>query len=852
MAFSVIDRLSSVWKAMRHPTGSQVSVVPVFETWADFDEAINRLLIGFRGTNKNYAELAGNPLDSSLFVAAITVVGNCIIEPDLQVRRLTSRLQDDQIVEDHELVKLWNRPNAFYDGRTMLKALITSLIISDNAFLIKERNADGKLIELWYESHETIGPRYPKDGSRFISHYEQDRGSEKIRRSVEDVIHFRNGLNPMNPRVGLGTSGAILREVYADNESANWYANLMANDAAFRYFLTIDNKAGELGQEDIENIKKLLMAQVSGDNKFKAPVITNAEPKKIQFSPEELDLRAQRYGAEERFAASKGIPPEVMELGAGKQHCLPADTRISTVYRGPVAICDVKVGDEVWAFDPDSSIVRRRVLWSGQTGRKQLFKIKTKNRTIWASDNHPFLVRRREKIPAPNIGHRRSAEWRYWLEWTQVADLKVGDRILEVTALPDTGNSCLPDGTSASAHLMQWLGAFVGDGSYLGSVRAKGVSLAIPQTDRVATVYRSLTASLFSKTSEALLSSSGEAHVPYSMFESLNSFVVQSPRIERFLQGLGFTRGARRKRIPEWVFGLKEELRLAFLCGLLDTDGSVSRRGHAVWRLASKGLVYDTWHLALGLGMSVSNVYHVQQSVDRLPNAGNSDFYDSWQFTIMSSEDVRRIGSDDPLYVNYLAMASEKKRRHSMQRGLGNWILPDWTTTVAIQSIEDGPVEDVYDLTVDVAHNFIADGMIVKNSIYNNVRQAQERFTENYLCPLWMHIGHTLDNQLLPEFSSDPKEFVTFDMSQVRALQEDEKDKHKRIADDYLAGVISRFEARQALGYQPEETDKVYFVPRGGAVVPVGQVPTVMRSNEGQDANMRTSADTIEAVSSTQ
>lgn len=442
---------------MRHPTGSQVSVVPVFETWADFDEAINRLLIGFRGTNKNYAELAGNPLDSSLFVAAITVVGNCIIEPDLQVRRLTSRLQDDQIVEDHELVKLWNRPNAFYDGRTMLKALITSLIISDNAFLIKERNVDGKVIELWYESHETIGPRYPKDGSKFISHYEQDRGSEKIRRSVEDVIHFRNGLNPMNPRVGLGTSGAILREVYADNESANWYANLMANDAAFRYFLTIDNKAGELGQEDIENIKKLLIAQVSGDNKFKAPVITNAEPKKIQFSPEELDLRAQRYGAEERFAASKGIPPEVMELGAGKQH-----------------------------------------------------------------------------------------------------------------------------------------------------------------------------------------------------------------------------------------------------------------------------------------------------------------------------------------------------------------------------------------------------------SIYNNVRQAQERFTENYLCPLWGHIGHTLDNQLLPEFSDDPKEFVAFDMSQVRALQEDEKDKHKRIADDYLAGVISRFEARQALGYQPEETDKVYFVPRGGAVVPVGQVPVVMRSNEGQDANMRTSADTIEAVSSTQ
>lgn len=450
MAF--IDRLQSAWKAMRHPTGSQVTTVPVFQTWADFDEAINRLLIGYQGTNKNYAELAGDPTQSSLFVAAMTVVGNSIVEPDLQVRRLTSRLQDDIIVEGHPLVKLWDRPNRFYDGRTMLKTLVTSLIICGNAYLIKERNGDGKVIELWYEPHDRIRPVYPKDGSEFISYYELDRSPEKDKRSVNDVLHFRgNGLSLTNPRLGLDTSGAILREVFADNESANWYANLMANDAAFRYFLTIDNKNGELQQEDIENIKKLVTAQVTGDNKFKFPIVTNAEPKKVQWSPQELDLRSQRYLAEERFAAVKGIPPEIMELGAGKEH-----------------------------------------------------------------------------------------------------------------------------------------------------------------------------------------------------------------------------------------------------------------------------------------------------------------------------------------------------------------------------------------------------------SIYNNVKSAQERFTENYLCPLWKHIGHTLDHFLLPEFSDDPKEFVTFDLSQVRALQEDEKDKHEWVQKDFLAGIITRYQALQALGHQPTDADKVYYVPRGGALVPANQIPEVMRSNEGQDANMRTSAQTVE------
>lgn len=181
----------------------------------------------------------------------------------------------------------------------------------------------------------------------------------------------------------------------------------------------------------------------------------------------------------------------------------------------------------------------------------------------------------------------------------------------------------------------------------------------------------------------------------------------------------------------------------------------------------------------------------------------------------MSAEDIRRIGSNDPLYVKYLATTNEKKRTN--RAGRGDHILPDLTATVAVQAIEAGPVEDVYDLTVENAHNFIADGLIVHNSIYNNVFQAQQRFANNYLAPFWKHLAETLTHHLLPEFDNQPNHYVFYDTADVKALQEDENNRHKRWREDYLGGGITRAEYRRAIGLDATDADDVYFVPRGGA-----------------------------------
>lgn len=821
--------------------GSGWGAAPIYSSWDAWDTALDRQYSGAGTINRiDYAAKIGDLSRSSLVVAAIRFLGNVLPEARLEVKESTGEKGESKVIPEHPLTKLWERPNDFYSGSTLKKGIAFSWILSGNAYILKFfNNTKTKPLELWYEPHWTMRPVWPVDGSEYISNYEVNRNGVWTPVPVENVIHLRDGIHPYNQRLGFSGIESVLRELYADMEAANYYGSLMGGSAIPPFMVSID--AGvTMKQEQVTEFANELIRKTTGSRRGEPIVAKGAKAYKLGFNPRELDLRESRYMAEDRFCAVMGIPAVVMELGSGLVHCLPAETRISTANRGPVPINEVTTDDTVWACTRDG-LQPRRVLWSGQTGiGQQVYRIKTRNRTVSATANHPFPVSRREKVPAPRTGNRNSPEWRYWIEWTCLKDLRVGDRIVEPTTLPNLNGKEAPDGTPVSAHLMQWLGAFVGDGSYSND-RCGAIDISIPLSDRVAQEYRTLSLGLFTrranskqqnlKSGRTLALAAELQSAPVSIIEKVNSFSFTSKHTYNWLQDLGLKRGARNKRIPSWVFGLTEELRLAFLRGLLDTDGSVSSRGHAVWRMASEELVKDMWHLALGLGMSVSNIYYVKQPASCLPHKGHQEFYDSWQFTIMSCEDVRRIGSKDPQYVSYLENAQEKKRTPARNGYTGNKILPLDCAFVGIQSIEPAGIEDVYDLTIEDTHNFLADGVIVSNSIYNNVKQAMERAYRSYVIPMLNHFEEELQVQLLEDFEGDNhRRYLRHDLSKVYALQESENEKASRLGALLSAGGITRQELRSGMGYGPslpgdEEVDKVFYISGSVSVVKPGEDP---------------------------
>lgn len=112
------------------------------------------------------------------------------------------------------------------------------------------------------------------------------------------------------------------------------------------------------------------------------------------------------------------------------------------------------------------------------------------------------------------------------------------------------------------------------------------------------------------------------------------------------------------------------------------------------------------------------------------------------------------------------------------------------------------------------------------SSSYANRKSDRESFWDETLAPLYRMLAETIDTFLLPDFTGLDE--VLFDMSDVRALQEDIDKIHKRVRDNYLGGVITKQEARCAIGFPADAEGGEFLLPRGTTVeldtaVPAGE-----------------------------
>jgi len=85
-----------------------------------------------------------------------------------------------------------------------------------------------------------------------------------------------------------------------------------------------------------------------------------------------------------------------------------------------------------------------------------------------------------------------------------------------------------------------------------------------------------------------------------------------------------------------------------------------------------------------------------------------------------------------------------------------------------------------------------------------------------------------------------------FDTTQVRALWEDTADKHNRIRADYLAGVITRAEARRETGRAATDADNVYVQPTNVAQLGSDGKPIPFTASKPNEPPANDSSDTTD------
>jgi HK97 family phage portal protein len=281
---------------------------------------------GQQGTRIDYAREVGDAGGASIVLAAVNWLGRVLPEAPLNVVQIDADGMETPMPA-HPAAKLWRRPNAFYSSTTMLKAYAYSWIVSGNPYVLKVRNGGSRVTELWYVPPHMMRPLWPQNGSEFISGYEYKVDGATQIFEQEDVIHFRDGIDPMNTRMGLSPVASVMREIYTDQEIANYSALLMKNGAVPPVVISLKENVNAY-QFDPNDVRDKYLRQTQGDQRGKAWVSGAAvNVEKVGFSPSDLNLAQLRRMPEERVSARLGIPAVVLNYGAGLDSAKYANVR---------------------------------------------------------------------------------------------------------------------------------------------------------------------------------------------------------------------------------------------------------------------------------------------------------------------------------------------------------------------------------------------------------------------------------------------------------------------------------------------------------------------------------------------
>jgi TP901 family phage tail tape measure protein len=356
--------------------------------------------------------------------------------------------------------------------------------------------------------------------------------------------------------------------------------------------------------------------------------------------------------------------------------CLVPGTLVQTV-NGPKRIVDIEAGDQVFAWDR-GELKTHSVVARSDARLQKTYRLRTHRRAVEASGNHPFLrMTRRSHGPG-----RKPVEWTP--EWVHLEDLRPGDVIATLSNLPDRAD--MPaDPWHADPDYLWLLGLALADGT-----------MSTQRRNRVMLCKFGETRELAQERLERLIGRRATEHATHGMY-------VHDEGLAEALHRDGMDVTSSDRRVPEFVWALPHKLMQEFLDGYDAGDGCVSYREGSrsiTYGATSRELIDGVRNLHIVLGHNVTNVTEwVRSAMPVIKGKTVQTAKPMWRFTAYPESNRK---ANDLLKMPRLAEIFPE----------GSHFQPE--KILAID--ETGLVEETYDIEVEGAHNFIADGVVVHNS----------------------------------------------------------------------------------------------------------------------------------------
>lgn len=308
MIFSIISRAftkaaEKVITAIRHPR--QFSWLDIF----------------LPNTNIDFEKHVGNGIGSNVFVSPLLWIWRASLESRWVVVR-----ENDKGIEEfesqHDIIRLLQRPNPFTTGAAMRLAILISWFADGNVYLLKARDRVGRVRQLWYVPHWMVEPKWDEDDdSAFVSHYAYKPGgtSKEVEIEPSEVVHLKHGVDPRNVRKGFSMLKLLLREVFNDDEAANFVAALLLNGGVPGLIIS-PKDSGTVSAEGVKATKDYIKVMF-GRSKRGEPLALGAptDVREFGYDPEKMNLSVVRNVSEERVCAALGVPAAVVGFGSGNE-----------------------------------------------------------------------------------------------------------------------------------------------------------------------------------------------------------------------------------------------------------------------------------------------------------------------------------------------------------------------------------------------------------------------------------------------------------------------------------------------------------------------------------------------------
>ncbi len=274
------------------------------------------------GATIDYEREAGRAWKNAIVAAALAWISRSLPYAPLAVF-VESADGQEKLVPKHPLAKLLKRPNPYYDGKTLLQATFLSLVAGKgNAYWWVRRANGGQPLEFWYLPHFDVWPIWDSESTtdNWISGYAYRQNGQIQILSNDEVIHFRDGLDPERPRMGWDALRSVSREIVVDNGASSYAAQLLDN-MCIPGLLIHPKGDGIFEEGDRQEIRDYLEQETGGANRFR-PIALSGDVvlEKMSLSPQEMTLDTMQDRPEARILSIIGISPMVLDLTVGLEH----------------------------------------------------------------------------------------------------------------------------------------------------------------------------------------------------------------------------------------------------------------------------------------------------------------------------------------------------------------------------------------------------------------------------------------------------------------------------------------------------------------------------------------------------